>query len=155
MQRSHLRVAFYLGHAMTDIVNNATIRVVADASGVEAGLRPAVNAANRAGQAITQTGERSSAAARAVENSQRNIIASIQRTTMAMEAGGRTTAAYYESMARNRGVDPASLTPYLNQLRAVEAAQTQATQATQAQAAAARELAQAQASKESFLAGLR
>ncbi|WP_305821399.1 phage tail length tape measure family protein [Massilia brevitalea] len=140
---------------MTDIVNNATIRVVADASGVEAGLRPAVNAANRAGQAITQTGERSSAAARAVENSQRNIIASIQRTTMAMEAGGRTTAAYYESMARNRGVDPASLTPYLNQLRAVEAAQTQATQATQAQAAAARELAQAQASKESFLAGLR
>lgn len=140
---------------MTDIVNNATIRVVADASGVEAGLRPALNAANRAGQAITQTGERSSAAARAVENSQRNIIASIQRTTMAMEAGGRTTAAYYESMARNRGVDPASLTPYLNQLRAVEAAQTQATQATQAQAAAARELAQAQASKESFLAGLR
>ncbi|MDN4060344.1 phage tail length tape measure family protein [Massilia sp. YIM B02769] len=140
---------------MTDIVNNATIRVVADASGVEAGLRPAVNAANRAGQAITQTGERSATAARAVENSQRNIIASIQRTTMAMEAGGRSTAAYYESMARNRGVDPASLTPYLNQLRAVEAAQTQATQATQAQAAAARELAQAQASKESFLAGLR
>lgn len=140
---------------MTDIVNNATIRVVADASGVEAGLRPAVNASNRAGEAITQTGVRSAAAARAVENSQRNIIASIQRTTMAMEAGGRTTAAYYESMARNRGVDPASLTPYLNQLRAVEAAQTQATQATQAQAAAARELAQAQASKESFLAGLR
>lgn len=140
---------------MTDIVNNATIRVVADASGVEAGLRPAVNAANQAGQAITQTGARSAAAARAVENSQRNIIASIQRTTIAMEAGGRTTAAYFESMARNRGVDPASLAPYLNQLRAVEAAQTQATQATQAQAAAARELAQAQASKESFLAGLR
>jgi len=155
MQHSHLRVAFFLGHAMTDIVNNATIRVVADASGVEAGLRPAVNAANQAGQAITQTGARSAAAARAVENSQRNIIASIQRTTLAMEAGGRTTAAYYESMARNRGVDPTSLTPYLNQLRAVEAAQTQATHATQAQAAAARELAQAQASKESFLDGLR
>lgn len=140
---------------MTDIVNNATIRVVADASGVEAGLRPAVNAANRAGEAITQTGARSAAAARAVENSQRNIIASIQRTTMAMEAGGRTTAAYYESMARNRGVDPASLTPYLNQLRAVETAQTEAAKATQAQAAAARELAQAQTTKESFVAGLR
>lgn len=140
---------------MTDIVNNATIRVVADASGVEAGLRPAVNAANQAGQAITQTGVRSAAAARAVENSQRNIIASIQRTTMAMEAGGRTTATYYESMARNRGVDPASLTPYLNQLRAVEAAQKEAAKATQAQAAAARELTQAQATKESFVAGLR
>jgi hypothetical protein len=140
---------------MTDIVNNATIRVVADASGVEAGLRPAVDAANRTGRAMTQTGERSAAAARTVENSQRNIIASIQRTTMAMEAGGRGTANYYDSLARNRGVDPATLTPYLNQLRAVEAAQAQATQATQAQAAAARDLAQAQASKESFLAGLR
>ncbi|MFC3457264.1 MULTISPECIES: phage tail length tape measure family protein [Massilia] len=140
---------------MTDIVNNATIRVVADASGVEAGLRPAINAANRAGQAITQTGERSAAAARSVEHSQRNIIASIQRTTVAMEAGGRSTASYYELLARNRGVDPTSLTPYLNQLRAVEAAQTEATKATQAQAAAARELSQAQGAKESFLAGLR
>ena len=140
---------------MTEVVNNATIKVSADSSGVEAGLRPAVEAANRAGQAITQTGQRSAAAARTVEASQRNIIAAIQRTTMAMEAGGRTTAAYYEAQARQRNVDPASLTPYLNQLRAVEAAQTQATESTRAQAAAARELAQAQANKESFLAGLR
>ena len=140
---------------MTDIVNNATIKVTADASGVEAGLRPAVEAANRTGQAITQAGARAAGAARAVESAQRNIIASIQRTTMAMEAGGRTTAAYYEAQARQRNVDPASLTPYLNQLRAVEAAQAQATESTRAQAAAARELAQAQSNKESFLAGLR
>ena len=140
---------------MTDIVNNATIKVTADASGVEAGLRPAVEAANRAGQAIAQTGQRSAGAARAVEASQRNIVAAIQRTTMAMEAGGRTTAAYYEAQARQRNVDPASLTPYLNQLRAVETAQMQAAESTRAQAAAARELAQAQANKESFLAGLR
>ena len=140
---------------MTDIVNNATIKVTADASGVEAGLRPAIEAANRTGQTITQAGQRAAGAARAVESAQRNIIAAIQRTTMAMEAGGRTTAAFYEAQARQRNVDPASLTPYLNQLRAVEAAQTQATESTRAQAAAARELAQAQANKESFLAGLR
>jgi len=140
---------------MTDIVNNATIRVVADASGVEAGLRPAIDAAQRAGQAITQSGASAAGAARSVDAAQRNIIASIQRTTMAMESGGRTTAAYYEAQARQRNVDPASLTPYLNQLRAVEVAQTQATESTRAQAAAARELAQAQANKESFLAGLR
>jgi len=140
---------------MTDIVNNATIRVVADASGVEAGLRPAIDAAQRAGQAITQSGASAAGAARSVESAQRNIIASIQRTTMAMESGGRTTAAYYEAQARQRNVDPASLTPYLNQLRAVEAAQNQATESTRAQAVAARELAQAQANKESFLAGLR
>jgi hypothetical protein len=140
---------------MTDIVNNATIRVVADASGVEAGLRPAIDAAQRAGQAITQSGASAAGAARSVESAQRNIIASIQRTTMAMESGGRTTAAYYEAQARQRNVDPSSLTPYLNQLRAVEAAQNQATESTRAQAVAARELAQAQANKESFLAGLR
>jgi len=146
---------FYSGLAMTDIVNNATIRVVADASGVEAGLRPAIDAAQRAGQAITQSGASAAGAARSVEYAQRNIIASIQRTTMAMESGGRTTAAYYEAQARQRNVDPAALTPYLNQLRAVEAAQTQATESTRAQAVAARELAQAQANKESFLASLR
>ena len=82
---------------MTDIVNNATIRVVADASGVESGLRPAIDAAQRAGQAITQSGASAAGAARSVEAAQRNIIASIQRTTMAMESGGRTTAAYYEA----------------------------------------------------------
>jgi phage-related minor tail protein len=140
---------------MTDIVNNATIKVTADATGVEAGLRPAVDAAQRAGQAITQTGTRAAGAARAVEGAQRNIIASIQRTTAAMEAGGRTTAAYYETMATRKGVDPASLTPYLNQLRAVEAAQGQAAESARAQAAAARDLAQAQTNKESFIAGLR
>lgn len=140
---------------MSDTVNTAEIRVVADASQVEAGLRPAVDAANRAGQAIRQTGSSASGAARNIEAAQRNIIASIQRATMAMEAGGRTTAAYFEQAARFKGVDPNALTPYLNQLRAVEAAQAQATESTRAQAAAARELAQAQANKESFLAGLR
>ena len=140
---------------MTDIVNNATIRVVADASGVEAGLRPAVDAAQRAGAAITQSGERAAGAARAVESAQRNIIASIQRTTMAMEAGGRTTAAYYEASARQKNVDPAALTPYLNQLRAIETAQAKATESTRAHAIAARDLAQAQTNKDSFLAGLR
>lgn len=140
---------------MSEIVNTAEIRIVADASGVEAGMRPAVDAAQRASQAISQTGASSAGAARNVEAAQRNIIAAIQRTTMAMEAGGRTTAAFYEAQARARNVDPASLTPYLNQLRAVEAAQAQAAEATRNQAAASRELAQAQANKESFLAGLR
>ncbi|QYG01885.1 phage tail length tape measure family protein [Massilia sp. NP310] len=140
---------------MTDIVNNATIKVTADASGVEAGLRPAVEAANRTGQAIAQTGQRAAGAARAVESAQRNIIASIQRTTMAMEAGGRATSNYYEMQARHRGVDPASLDPYLSKLRAVEAAQRQSTDAAKAQAAAEREVAQAQSAKDNLLASLR
>lgn len=140
---------------MSEIVNEATIRVVADASGVEAGLRPAVDAAQRAGQAVSQAGERAAGAGRAVEAAQRNIIASIQRTTMAMEAGGRNTAAYYEQLANQRAVDPTSLAPYLNRLRELETAQNQAAESARNQAAAERELAQAQATKDSFLAGLR
>jgi phage-related minor tail protein len=108
---------------MSEITNTATIRVVADASGVEAGLRPAVDAAQRAGQAVAQVGAGATASARNVESAQRSIIGSIQRTTAAMESGGRQSAAYYEVMARQRGVDPAALRPYLDQLRAVEQAQ--------------------------------
>ena len=140
---------------MSEIVNEATIRVVADASGVEAGLRPAVDAARRAGQAVSQTGERAAGSARAVEAAQRSIIASIQRTTLAMESGGRGTAAYYEQMANQRLADPTALTPYLNRLKEVEAAQKQATESARTQAAAERELAQARDSKASFVAGLR
>jgi len=108
---------------MSDIVNNAEIRVVGDATGVEEGFRPAIQAAERVGQAITGVGRDATTSARNVEGAQRSIIGSIQRTTAAMEAGGRQTAAYYEVMARQRGVDPAALRPYLDQLRAVEQAQ--------------------------------
>jgi len=43
-----------------------------------------------------------------------------------MEAGSRTGSRYFEIMARQRGVDPAVLEPYLRQLRAVEEAQRRA-----------------------------
>jgi phage-related minor tail protein len=108
---------------MSEITNTATIRVVADASGVEAGLRPAVEAARRTEQAVAQVGSGAATSARSVETAQRSIIGSIERTTAAMQAGGRQTAAYYELMARQRGVDPNVLSPYLSALRAVEQAQ--------------------------------
>jgi phage-related minor tail protein len=120
---------------MSEITNTATIRVVADASGVEAGLRPAVDAARRTGEAVAQVGNGAAAAARNVEAAQRNIIASIQRTTVAMESGGRNTAAYYETMARQRGIDPNTLAPYIAQLRAVEQAQTRTAASAGASAA--------------------
>jgi phage-related minor tail protein len=101
---------------MTDIVNTAEIRVVADASGVEAGLRPAVDAAQRAERAISNIGSGSA-------RSQQNLIQSIQRTTAEMEAGSRTGARYFEVLAQQRGIDPGVLQPYLQQLRAVQEAQ--------------------------------
>jgi len=101
---------------MAETVNTAEIRVVADASGVEAGLRPAIDAAQRAERAISGIGTGSA-------RSQQNLIQSIQRTTAEMEAGSRTGARYFEVLAQQRGIDPGVLQPYLQQLRAVEQAQ--------------------------------
>lgn len=40
-----------------------------------------------------------------------------------MKAGGRSGSAYYEMLARQRGVGPAALETYLRQFRAVEQAE--------------------------------
>lgn len=154
---------------MSEITNTATIRVVADASGVEAGLRQVTEGARRAGRAVTEVGNGAAGSTRAIETAQRSIIASIQRTTTAMEAGGRSTAAYYELLARQKGVDPNILAPYISALKAVEEAQAraaqtmaaqqvaqqQAAETARAQAAAQRDLAQAQANRDNFLGSLR
>ncbi|MBD8531578.1 MULTISPECIES: phage tail length tape measure family protein [unclassified Massilia] len=126
-------------------------------------------ASQQADRAVEGIGGSASTSARSVEVAQRNLVNSIQRTTAAMEAGGKTGSAYYEVLARQRGVDPAVLEQYLVQLRAVEqaqaqaartlatqqAAQQQAAESAKAQAAAQRELAQAHAGRESFISGLR
>jgi phage-related minor tail protein len=105
-----------------------------DTTRTQAGFQQIGQQAGQMAQAVTRAGEQAERAVsnvgsgattstRSVETAQRSIIASIQRTTTAMEAGGRQTAAYYELMGRQRGIDPAVLAPYIAQLRAVEQAQ--------------------------------
>lgn len=106
---------------MADTTNTAEIQVVVDASGVEAGLRQATGAAERAERQITGGANNSA-------RSQGNLIAAIQRTTAQMESGGRAGSRYFEILAQQRGVNPAALEPYLRQLRAVEQAQQRAGQ---------------------------
>ncbi len=108
-----------MGDRMSTTTSTAEIQVVVDANGVEAGLRQASTAAERAERQITNGANNSA-------RSQSNLIQAIQRTSAQMEAGGRTSARYYEIMARQRGIDPAVLEPYLRQLRAVEQAQQRA-----------------------------
>jgi phage-related minor tail protein len=86
-----------------------------------------------------------------------------------MEAGGKSTAAYFEAWGNHRGVDANVLAPYISRLKEVEQAQAAATraaallneeqsraaEAARAQAIAQRELAQAQATRDNFIAGLR
>jgi phage-related minor tail protein len=130
-------------------------------------------ASEQAERAVSGIGNGADGAARKVDAAQRSLIQSIQRTTAQMEAGSRSGAAYFEVLARQRGVDPSVLAPYLAQLRAVEQTQARATEAVtqgqaaqqaaaqraaesaRAEAAAQRELAQAQAGREAFLSGLR
>jgi lambda family phage tail tape measure protein len=80
----------------------------------------------QAGSAAAGIGAGAQTSSRNVEAAQRNLIGSIQRTTAALEAGSRTGSAYYEVLARQRGVDPSVLEPYLAQLRAIEATQQRA-----------------------------
>jgi phage-related minor tail protein len=80
-------------------------------------------AGERAERAVSAVGSGGATASRNVDGAARSIVGSIQRTTAAMEAGGRQTAAYYEAIGRQRGIDPNVLRPYLEQLRVVEAAQ--------------------------------
>lgn len=106
-----------------------------DATGTRAGFAEIGQQANTMAAAVTRSGNEAQRAvagigngadssAQKVESAQRNLIGSIQRTTAAMESGSRSSSQYYETLARQRGVDPATLAPYLAQLRAVEAAQT-------------------------------
>ena len=78
--------------------------------------------ATTAGKAIDGIGDGGEKAARKLQAAERGIVASIQRATAAAQAGERGTASFYESLARGRGIDPNTLRPYLDQLRAAEQA---------------------------------
>ena len=71
------------------------------------------------------------------------MIASIQRATAATQAGGQSTSAYFDAISKQRGLNSDALKPYIDQLRAAEAAQEAAraslgrTGVTAAQTAAA------------------
>jgi lambda family phage tail tape measure protein len=88
----------------------------------EAGTMAAsvARASQQADDAVDGIGTSAVGAARDVDASTRSMIGSIQRTTAQMQAGTRGSADYFEALARQRGIDPSVLQPYLAQLRAVQ-----------------------------------
>ncbi|MYM25784.1 hypothetical protein GTP46_24455 [Duganella sp. FT135W] len=165
---------------MTDTVGAAIIELGVDASGVDAGLARVDSGVERTGRNLSNLGARGSAAlesigagsttaAARVDNTTRSLIGSVERATAALEAGKKSGADYFETLARNRGADLGQLAPYIAQLREVETAQTRAAaaanetriaqeaaaEAARAESAAQREVAQALAGREAFLSGLR
>lgn len=107
--------------------NESIIRIGADASGVATGVRQAENSLNNlantarragsqaagslnnVGTAATQTAQQQARASRSIERS-------LQRDIALWEAGERGSRAYYESLARQRGINITRLEPMLNDL---------------------------------------
>ncbi len=80
----------------------------------------AAQAGAKAGTSFDGMGKSSQTAASSIDRSTRSIISSLEREMAAMQAGGKGTAAYYETIARQRGADMAALGPYLQQMRLFE-----------------------------------
>lgn len=112
----------------------AQLEITADATGVEAGVgrakkslaslgATAEQAGKRAAEGIDKIGGGGEQAAAKVDRSTKSLINSIQRTTSTLEAGGRANRQYFETLARQRGIDTSALKPYLDQLDQVKAKQ--------------------------------
>lgn len=76
-----------------------------------------------AGKGLEKAGDGAQKGADKIDKSTKSIIQSIERATAAAQAGERGTAAYFEAIAKGRGVNADALKPYLEQLRQAEAAQ--------------------------------
>ena len=88
------------------------------------GMADAVGkSAESAGKAVGGIGDGADTGAKKLDRATNSIIASVQRTTAAMQAGEKGTAKYFETLASQRGVNADVLKPYLDQLRAIEIAQ--------------------------------
>lgn len=109
-----------------------------DATGVRTGVEEVKTAvqdmagavkkdADAASKSVGGVGDGAAQAAAKVDRSTRSIIGSIERTTAATQAGDRGSAAYFETLGKQRGVSAEVLKPYLDQLRQAEAAQKLAT----------------------------
>lgn len=111
--------------------------ITADASGVEAGVGKAKRSLASIGATAQQVGEQASKgldkvgqggqqASQKIDAATRSLIGQLQRTSAALQAGGRNTREYYETLANQRGANLEVLKPYLAQLEAVTAAQKRA-----------------------------
>jgi tape measure domain-containing protein len=152
---------------MSTTTNEAVIKVTTDASGVEEGgrridastartgknLESLAATAQKTGKSLDNlggsnglrtVGDGASTASGKVDRATIAMAASIQRATAAADAGAKSGADFYASLANARGLNMTALRPYLDQLDAV-------TRKTAQAAAAQRQLD----AGNSFLDGLR
>lgn len=117
-----------------NVVGNAVIKASVDSTGVDAGVERvgksldgmaarAKAAAGQASQAVGSVGTGGEGAADKLDRTTQRIIGQIERVTAAARAGGRDTAAYFESIGQARGANLDALRPYLDQLKQAETLQ--------------------------------
>lgn len=83
-------------------------------------------AGEKAGEGLKKVGDAPKDAPEKIDKATKSIIQSIERATAAAKAGERGTAAYFEAIAKGRGVNADALKPYLDSLRQAEEAQRRA-----------------------------
>ena len=91
-------------------------------------MAQAVTAAGQqAGEGIKRVGEGADPAAASIEKSARSIVSSIRRVTSEQEralaesqAGTNKTVAFFEALSNVKGIDVASIEPFLEKLKQVE-----------------------------------
>lgn len=122
---------------MGNVVGSAIIEVSADATGVAVGIGKAkrsladlANSATTAGKqastGIEKLGLGGTIAAASVDRSTQRMIDAIQRTQVALESGGRSSAKYFETIASQKGLNAEALKPYIESLSLAEAKQKSA-----------------------------
>ncbi len=108
------------------------IEIAVDATGVEAGIGRAKRsladlgatakaAGQQASQGLASAGSGGDAAAATVDRATKNIAASIERATAALNAGGRATSGYFATLAAQKGANADFLKPLLADLDAANA----------------------------------
>lgn len=111
--------------------------ITADSGEAEGAFKRVEEAAKKAGKGVKEAGEQAGKgmdgftepikdAPQKFDRATKSIIASIERATAAAEAGGRSSAAYFETIAKQRGISGDALKPYLDGLKQAEAAQAAA-----------------------------
>ncbi|USX25779.1 phage tail length tape measure family protein [Oxalobacteraceae bacterium OTU3CINTB1] len=169
---------------MSNTVGGATIELGVDSTRVDSGLDNVDARVDRTGRNLQNLGsqgrrsldgiaEGATRAASGMDAATRNITQQLQRAVAGFGAGKKAASEFFEDLAGRRGANLATLTPLLTQLRELEAAQARAAasaaatsaaqqaaaqaaaEAARVQAAAAREVAQAQARQDDFIAALR
>lgn len=119
---------------MTDDTRKVQLGTAVDTTGAKTGFQQVKEAARDMAREVVQQGQAASKgvdgigaggqeAAGKVDRATRSIIGSIQRTTAAMQAGERGSAAYFETLARQRGISVETLRPYLQDLQRAQEAQ--------------------------------